>query len=209
MEVNMSGANEQEPVPNSQNQGEVIAPQQMSLSDLVRAEEQGLDLNRLLFVKYLVVNKRLTDDITANTEEVLEMNPNQVPIASETEATNPSQFDVLTKKEQARLSFIKWAVITKRLDGDTTVVEEITASQPDEIEQNQTPDHETVVYDVHQNTQPMHIDGEAFLSQKELSRLRFVRWELQREMIGDDEPRNIRGILGNQNTHTQIDKKAA
>ena len=34
----------------------------MALSELVRAEEQGLDLNRLLFVKYLIVSKRLTDD---------------------------------------------------------------------------------------------------------------------------------------------------
>ena len=30
---------------------------------LVRAEEQGLDLNRLLFVKYLVLTKRLTEEV--------------------------------------------------------------------------------------------------------------------------------------------------
>ena len=37
--------------------------QSMTLSDLVRAEEQGLDLNRLLFVKYLVLTKRITDEL--------------------------------------------------------------------------------------------------------------------------------------------------
>ena len=37
--------------------------QSMTLSDLVRAEEQGLDLNRLLFVKYLLLTKRLTDEV--------------------------------------------------------------------------------------------------------------------------------------------------
>jgi len=41
---------------------EATAGQNMTLSDLVRAEEQGLDLNRLLFVKYLVLTRRLNDD---------------------------------------------------------------------------------------------------------------------------------------------------
>ena len=41
----------------------------MALSDLVRAEEQGLDLNRLLFVKYLVLTRRLTDDLAADEGE--------------------------------------------------------------------------------------------------------------------------------------------
>ena len=46
----------------------------MALSELVRAEEQGLDLNRLLFVKYLIVSKRLTDDcdFDETTEESAE-----------------------------------------------------------------------------------------------------------------------------------------
>ncbi len=35
--------------------------QSIALSDLVQAEEAGLDLNRLLFVKYLVMTKRVTD----------------------------------------------------------------------------------------------------------------------------------------------------
>ena len=43
--------------------------QGMALSDLVRAEEQGLDLNRLLFVKYLVLTRRLSDDLAADEAE--------------------------------------------------------------------------------------------------------------------------------------------
>jgi len=35
----------------------------MTLSALVRAEEQGLDLNRLLFVKHLLLTGRLSEDV--------------------------------------------------------------------------------------------------------------------------------------------------
>ena len=35
----------------------------MTLSALVRAEEQGLDLNRLLFVKHLLLTGRLSEDM--------------------------------------------------------------------------------------------------------------------------------------------------
>ncbi len=41
----------------------------MTLSDLVRAEEQGLDLNRLLFIKYLVLTRRLNDDLVADPDQ--------------------------------------------------------------------------------------------------------------------------------------------
>lgn len=33
------------------------------LADLVRAKQLGLDVNRLLFARYLLVTKRLSDDV--------------------------------------------------------------------------------------------------------------------------------------------------
>ncbi|MBI4494060.1 MAG: hypothetical protein HY690_14830 [Chloroflexi bacterium] len=42
----------------------------LALSDLVRVEEQGLDLNHLLFIRYLVLTRRLTDEPVAEPEPV-------------------------------------------------------------------------------------------------------------------------------------------
>lgn len=41
-----------------------FAAETISLSDLVRAEAQGLDLNRLLFARYLLVTGRITENLT-------------------------------------------------------------------------------------------------------------------------------------------------
>jgi hypothetical protein len=46
------------------------------LAALVQAEEQGLDLNRLLFVKYLVLSGRITDNPRPS------INLNALPLAA-------------------------------------------------------------------------------------------------------------------------------
>lgn len=48
-----------------------FAAKGLALSDLVRAEEQGLDVNRLLFVRYLVLTKRLTDELVEDPQPAL------------------------------------------------------------------------------------------------------------------------------------------
>jgi hypothetical protein len=46
------------------------ASDNMALVDLMKAESEGLDLNRLLFVRFLVLSKRLTEDLdNARVEE--------------------------------------------------------------------------------------------------------------------------------------------
>lgn len=47
-----------------------IVGQGLALADLAQAEEHGLDLNRLLFVRYLVLTKKLTDELVDEPEFV-------------------------------------------------------------------------------------------------------------------------------------------
>lgn len=49
-----------------------FAGQDVGLAELVLAEEQGLDLNRLLFVRYLVLTRRLTDDLQIEPQLALQ-----------------------------------------------------------------------------------------------------------------------------------------
>ena len=103
----------------------------MRLADLVRAQEQGLDLNRLIFARYLVLTKRLTEESGATDETMdqafsglISVNKEQTPTVGSNsvhllEATRfPIPPSGVATWNRNRLLFVKYLIKTKRLNDD-------------------------------------------------------------------------------------------